>query len=427
MSEKKKHIKPDREAFRRYLSDQMSDSERHAFERELEKDPIASEALEGLEGLNGDDFSSEMGELEQRLKRRSIPVRAFSWYRMAAAIAVIGVIGTLLYTLVTQQDQEMRKELAVSEEKTEMKDGNGDEGIMDEGSPASVPETTVKKEHVTTIKTEAKTSPVVRPDMNTIEDPETLSDIENGVIEEREVTVEYEIKKATKKSAVSEISGISAGAPVMEAQRALTGKVSGIVVSEEDHKPLPGAVIRIRGIGSGTVTDSQGRFNMNVADSTAELEASFIGLETASVSARAGEELTIYMEPSLATLEEVVVTGYGHKAKQDMTGSVSKVEVSSAKSKPAEPSGGWKAFNTYIKSSIRFPDEDTLSTRVVVVLEFGIENTGRPYNIREVRSPGSHYTRIATELLENGPSWQPSETDGVVYPEGNRIRIIFRR
>lgn len=427
MSEKKKHIKPDREAFKRYLSDQMSDSERHAFERELEKDPFTSEALEGLVGLNGDVFSSDMGELEHRLKRRSIPVRTFSWYRMAASIAVIGVIGTLLYTLVIQQDQEMRKELAVSEEKTEMKDGTGDEGIMDEGSPAAVPETTLKKKPVTASKTEEKTSTVIRPDIATVENSEILPDMDSPVVEEREATVEYEIKKATEKRAVSEFSGISTGAPAMEAQSALRGKISGVVVSEEDKKPVPGAVIRIRGLSSGTITDSQGRFNMNVADSTTELEASYVGLETASVSARSGEEITIYMEPSLASLDEVVVTGYGHKAKQDMTGSVSKAEVSSPKSKPAEPAVGWRAFNNYIKYNIRFPEEDTLSTRVVVVLEFSIEDTGRPYEIREVRSPGKNYTLIATDLLENGPSWNPSETDGVVYPEGNRIRIVFRR
>ena len=63
MSDKKKHRKTDAKDFRKYLGNRMSDEERNAFERELQKDPFAGEALEGLSSLGEEDLQKDLKEL----------------------------------------------------------------------------------------------------------------------------------------------------------------------------------------------------------------------------------------------------------------------------------------------------------------------------------------------------------------------------
>jgi len=56
-------------------------------------------------------------------------------------------------------------------------------------------------------------------------------------------------------------------------------KVTGTVVSQEDGEPIIGATILIQGQKTGTVTDADGHFTINVP-SGKKIVVSYIGLET---------------------------------------------------------------------------------------------------------------------------------------------------
>ena len=95
MSGKNKHIKTDRETFLRYIGNQMSDAERNAFERELEKDPFAAEALQGFDGISAEELKTDLGNLERAMPVSSPVRKLMPWYRIAASVAVLMLVSSL--------------------------------------------------------------------------------------------------------------------------------------------------------------------------------------------------------------------------------------------------------------------------------------------------------------------------------------------
>ena len=110
----------------------------------------------------------------------------------------------------------------------------------------------------------------------------------------------------------------------MSSAFAQTGKVQGTVTDASDGSPLPGATIQIKGTTTGTVTDMDGKYSINVQGSVT-LVFSFIGYETEELTAKPGATINVSLKPTPANLNELVVIGYGVEKKKDATGSVSAV------------------------------------------------------------------------------------------------------
>jgi TonB-linked SusC/RagA family outer membrane protein len=101
----------------------------------------------------------------------------------------------------------------------------------------------------------------------------------------------------------------------------ITGNVKDI-----NGEPLPGVSILIEGTATGTVTDIEGNFSLEVPDGGV-LVFSFIGFERQRVAISDESTLNIILLEDASSLQEVVVTGYGVQTKKDLTGSVSTVNT----------------------------------------------------------------------------------------------------
>ncbi|MDO9552879.1 TonB-dependent receptor [Rhodonellum sp.] len=98
-------------------------------------------------------------------------------------------------------------------------------------------------------------------------------------------------------------------------------------VLDENGLSLPGASILVKGTTTGTVTDLDGNFTLNLSGNPeAVLQISFIGYTTQEIKVGSQSDITITMQPDMDTLGEVVVVGYGEQKKVTLTGSVSQVE-----------------------------------------------------------------------------------------------------
>lgn len=116
-------------------------------------------------------------------------------------------------------------------------------------------------------------------------------------------------------------------AQVMFAQgRTITGKVT-----DTQSEPLAGVNIVVKGTQTGTMTDIDGNFTLNVPDGTKELVASFIGFESQTVALTSKNNVKIRLVADLQDLDEVVVVGYGTMRKSDLTGSVKSINSESFK------------------------------------------------------------------------------------------------
>lgn len=85
--------------------------------------------------------------------------------------------------------------------------------------------------------------------------------------------------------------------------------VSGVVTSSEDGSPIIGASVKIVGTTTGTVTDIDGNFSLDLEKSGSELEFSYIGMVSKRV--KASEKMQVVLNPDSHMLEQVIVTGYG--------------------------------------------------------------------------------------------------------------------
>ena len=98
------------------------------------------------------------------------------------------------------------------------------------------------------------------------------------------------------------------------AQTSVTGKVT----SSDDGEPVVGASVKVTGTNTGTVTDIDGNFSLNVP-AGAKLEISYIGMNSQTV--KASSNMKVVLTSDNKTLDEVVVTGYGNFKKSSFTGS----------------------------------------------------------------------------------------------------------
>jgi TonB-linked SusC/RagA family outer membrane protein len=110
-------------------------------------------------------------------------------------------------------------------------------------------------------------------------------------------------------------------------------KVTGIV--KDAGGPLPGVAIRdLAGTNLG-VTSLDGKFVVTLKDSSRVLVFSSIGYETLErKTKKSGENVEIIMQPSLQSLDEIVVVGYGTTKRITNTGSVSAIKAAEIKEIP---------------------------------------------------------------------------------------------
>jgi TonB-linked SusC/RagA family outer membrane protein len=102
--------------------------------------------------------------------------------------------------------------------------------------------------------------------------------------------------------------------------------VTGVVTDKLDQSPLIGVNILIDGTSSGTVTDVDGKFSIEVPENGI-LIISFVGYETQEITVGGRSIIDIAMVEDATSLEELVVTGYTIQDKKDLTGAVAPVEM----------------------------------------------------------------------------------------------------
>jgi len=101
--------------------------------------------------------------------------------------------------------------------------------------------------------------------------------------------------------------------------------ITGVVTSGEDGLPLIGVTISVKGTSTGTITDVDGKFSMEVEEG-ATLVFSYTGFTNQEVIVDSKSTYNIVLVTNAELLDEVVVIGYGTQKKSHLTGSVSKVE-----------------------------------------------------------------------------------------------------
>tara|TARA_R100000365_G_scaffold3114_1_gene9737 strand:+ start:2991 stop:6239 length:3249 start_codon:yes stop_codon:yes gene_type:complete len=108
---------------------------------------------------------------------------------------------------------------------------------------------------------------------------------------------------------------------VAMAQRVVTG-----TVLDEYDVGLPGVSVLVKGTTTGTATDIDGKFSLNVPNDQAVLVFSFIGYAKIEQVVGNRSVVDVKMRPDEQTLTELVVTGYTIDSRRETTGAIATVD-----------------------------------------------------------------------------------------------------
>jgi TonB-dependent starch-binding outer membrane protein SusC len=95
------------------------------------------------------------------------------------------------------------------------------------------------------------------------------------------------------------------------AQTTVSGKVT-----DANSNPIAGASVVVTSTATGTVTDAEGKFSIQVPANRKQLTISFAGFQTQTITIGNQTDLQIKMQEDVGKLDEVVVTGWASSVKR---------------------------------------------------------------------------------------------------------------
>jgi len=101
-------------------------------------------------------------------------------------------------------------------------------------------------------------------------------------------------------------------------------RVSG-TVRGAGNQLLPGVTVTVKGTGNGTVTNADGRFEINVPGNNAILVFSYVGYLSKEMPVGDQAQLDVVLSEDTRQLNQVVVVGFGTQKKVNLTGAVAQV------------------------------------------------------------------------------------------------------
>ena len=468
MTKGKSHI--NEENFRRYLEDKMTDSERNAFEKELQKDAFETEAMEGYETVSLEDLQHDLQEIKEKIQpeKRKLPYRYFA---AAATVLLVITAGIILIQFSHQnplpkvteklefenresQDERMKsddrsqKSGVRSRELEEKGPETDDRGRMTDDLNVKPEDEEIKKE-AGSGQTEREIFSEEIPDIRneTVEDEiniQPLASIKQEIPSDRVIRAGRNQKppptessgraerKAVKNPALEadsnilDIGGVNYELQTKEVysqNRTIRGKV----ISVDDNQPLPGVSIVEKGTQNEVVSDIDGSFELILLnDSSPTVVASFVGMESAEFQPSDDSVYQIEMEPSTVALNEVVAVGYESKKKKSLTRSVTRISRETGINTKAQPVDGMDEYNAYLEKSAILPDDYPRSKEIVKLL-LKINHDGEIISIESRNNIDSAILDKAKELIQDGPDWSPEFKNGENIDSEVKLKIIFRK
>jgi len=149
--------------------------------------------------------------------------------------------------------------------------------------------------------------------------------------------------------------------------------VQGTVTSDVDGLGIPGVTVQLKDSNTGTATDVDGGYSITVPSSAATLVFRSIGFKSQEIVVGNQTSIDVILQEDLASLDEVVVVGYGTMRKKDMTSA--HVSVSSADIE--------RTVNTTIEQALQ-----GRAAGVYVTQNTGAPGGGISVNIRGINSIG---------------------------------------
>lgn len=465
---------------RKYHQGKLESREMHLIEKMLLDDPLAVEALEGIETMDNpassesieSDLNLQISRRTEKAKTKVVPIYQKPW-NIAAALVLLLVASWLLFDipgLFNPSSPESQGPIALEkstvpngseedrEQKIEEEEGKptplitGDTILIAEeleSEQLSEDKVTqdVKNQSLKDEQTLAKiTSPPVKEnDRTALKEDEAVTidqDVDlalgadhaedTGEIAKPEITAQEKIRKKEAQAPVtnehrardfSRSTEKAAKLSIDQTASRLNNPpdfqktISGQVISAEDGQGLPGVTLSVKGSNTGVLTDINGNYRLQVNESDSILVYSFIGYETEEIIVKEQESVDIALEPDRMALEEVVVVAYGDEGESEAF-----IPVIGA-----QPEVGSSSYKRYLKDSLRYPAE-ALKNEIEgkVKVTFFVQPNGALSDFKVKRSLGYGCDEEVIRLIKEGSDWQPAKKGETPIKQKVRVKVRFK-
>ena len=440
MTNKKAHT--NKENFSRYLQNKMSAKERNEFEKALQSDSFAAEALEGFETTSNIYFEKEVSEINQKISQKQKPRNMRIW-AAAASILLIITAGVLLTQLSNQvkspevaQNKSENKTVNIPDSKNELENGKKSTHQFSELPPKTqqgveennYTETEIKEKTVEDNSAHEKAEVLVqdeiaagKPAINLQAANSTelkIQETKRDAADEIQQTIRIRgVSNSNQNKTNGVVSTKSANEEIN--QKLIRGKV----ISAGDSAALPGVFIFEKGTTNGVVSDMDGNFKLPLSDTNNTVIANFVGMEQKEIRAAFDSNLVLEMNPIAEGLNEVVVVGAGRQKRHSVTmSSVQEVQFNAK----AQPEIGMDAYKKYLDEKSFLPNSFTRK-KASVKIGFTVRYNGSVGEFKNLNNADSLLFNKAVEIIENGPVWQPEIKNSKKVSSGQTLKITFRK
>lgn len=143
--------------------------------------------------------------------------------------------------------------------------------------------------------------------------------------------------------------------------------VQGTVTGKDDHQPIPGVSVVIKGTTVGTITDFDGNYKIKVPSKDDFLQFSYVGMKTEEILIGNQSQINVELASDAINVDEVMVVGYGTVKKSESTGAITSVKSEELAKAPvasvAQALQGKATGVQVISTSGRAGDETQISLR----------------------------------------------------------------
>lgn len=403
----------------KYHKGLLSPAEMHQLEKAALEDPFLADALEGYGSVPtnvGTDLSQLQNNLQERIGGSQVVAMrsargSFSWWKVAAAVIILGGIGFVTFKLSSD-----KKDNSVAEVKDKLKETNPKEPaatvMPDSNISAGIIDTQTQKKPAEIVA--ARTSP--RRFSDKISNDTNAS---AGLVASNALSVEnakkvksdsqHERQNAPGDVAPGVANAKKAEPSVAPAEGVLSARkaaanvqppmnyFNGRVVDASNH-PLPFANITNVRDDVGTYADARGYFTLISPDSVLNVRVRSVGFETsvARLKGEAGNQVVLQEDKSAPDK----ILGF---QKTDS----SRSSARTMKLEQPEPLDGWINYNTYMANNVNVPDDLKMKhDNGQVQVSFDVNQNGEPVNIKVEKSLCTKCDEEAIRLIEQGPKWK---------------------
>lgn len=457
MSEEKKYRNYTAEDIEKYHKGLLTPGEMHQLEKAALDDPFLADALEGY-GTTSVNITADLSELEKKLQERTTgtkvismvaPRNSFKWWKVAAAVSIIGGLGFITFQLSTNKRNkpvaELEKEKK-SNEQAVIPPVRSDNYIMPETTRVA---NTNKPVKTTTLTTEKKlstksfdgyaladsgknsfvatiTSPVTSAQPNNQGQRQINDSIK--ISEDKDVGRETAMFRKTTEKAKTSLPqpltknndgiannnykkaeanriGISENFKLKELTVSSRGGITptnyfrGRVV-DANNNPLPFANITNSRDNVGTYADARGNFTLISPDSVLDVQVHSVGFANNFTQLRNNVATNQVILEEDKTLPAKIISNQKPDTNRSRTANI--------KFEEPEPADGWSNYDIYLANNINVPDDlkNKQSNGRQVQVSFEVNQNGDPIDIKVEKSLCQKCDEEAIRLIKEGPKWK---------------------